>query len=345
MEDNEKTILDYLKLVSPGTPLRTVIEDLLKTNLGALIVFDCEELRTQNMFEGGFKVNCLFTPQRLFELTKMDGGIIVSPDLKRILSANALLTPDPTIYTSETGTRHKAAERTSKQAKTFVIAVSERKKKTTLYYGNTKYILRNAEELLREVSTDLQMLEKQREIFDDLLSKLNILEVSSLVSVNDVCRILQRTQMMIKISEGVKRYFTELGREGSIMSLRYKELLRNIDKTKQDIIRDYSSLKLKRTETILSNMTFEGLLDLGSIARLLIEKETDQEISPKGFRLLSRTSIDEKEAAKLVEHFKNLASIMDAPPEELEKIVKNRTSTIKNELNNLREQILEGKAV
>ena len=176
--------------------MRTVINDLIGANLGALIVFDSSEL--EKLIEGGFRVNCRFTPQRLFELCKMDGAIVVSSDSRRILHANVLLTPDSTIPSNETGTRHKAAERTAKQANTFVIAISERRRKTTLFIGGIRHILRSSEEVFREIGNTLQILEKQREIFDDLLSKINILEVSNLVSVSDICKVIQRAEIILR---------------------------------------------------------------------------------------------------------------------------------------------------
>ena len=114
-----KDFLDVLKIFSPGTAIRTALDDILRARMGALIVVDQEGL--SSIIEGGFKVNCRFTPNRLFELCKMDGAIVVSSDLKKILYANVLLTPNPNIPTSETGTRHKSGERTAIQANTFVI--------------------------------------------------------------------------------------------------------------------------------------------------------------------------------------------------------------------------------
>lgn len=338
---DEKSFLDYLKKVSPGTPLRTVIEDLKNGGLGALIVFNSDEV--QNLIEGGFRVNCRFSAQRLFELCKMDGAIIVSQDLKRILYANVLLHPNISIHTSETGTRHKAGERTAKQANTFVIAVSERRQKTTLFMSNQRYILRNSDELLREVSTNLQVLEKHREIFNELISKLNILEASSLVSVSDVCKVLQRTQMIQKISESIKRYFAELGKEGNIMNLRYRELLKGVEKTETEVIRDYSTLSLKKTKTVLENLSFDGLLDIETIARIVLNKNLEDSVNTKGYRLLSRLTITEKQVARLVRKFKNLDSILDATPEEIEEVIKNRGDKIKEEISHIREQLLSGK--
>ena len=344
-EEIKKTMIDYLKKVSPGNPLRTVISDILRSGLGALIVFDSEELQKQNILEGGFRVNCRFTTQKLFELCKMDGAVIISPDLKRILYANVTLSPDTRIPTSETGTRHKAAERTAKQANTFVIAISERRKKTTLYYSTSRYYLKSSDELLRDLSSTLQVLEKQREIFDELLSKLNILEMSELVSVSDICRVIQRTEMMLKISETLKRSFIELGTEGKIMQMRHRELLRGIERIEGEVLRDYARLALKKTKTLLSCLTFDGLLDLESIARLVLEKPLEESISPRGYRFLSHLTLSENEASQIVHKFKNLSKVLDANSEDFEHILKNRAAAIKEEISNLREQILSGKVV
>ncbi len=342
-EEIGKILFEYLKKLSPGTPLRSVINDLIHSHLGALIVIDNPEV--QKIIEGGFRVNCRFTPQRLFELCKMDGAIIISYDLKRILYANVLLIPDNSIYSSETGTRHKAGEKTAKQADTLVIAVSERKRKTTLYLGKLKYTLKTSSEIIRDLSTALQVLEKQREIFDDLLSKLNILEISDLVSVSDVCKVIQRAEMILKISETIKKSFTELGKEGNIINMRYKELIRNIEKSEEEIIRDYAAISLKKAKKILQNITFEGVLDLEPIARLLIEKSSEESIQAAGFRFLSHLKLNEKEISQIVSRFENLNNLLEAQQEQLEEVLKNRTEAVKKEINLLREKILSGKII
>ena len=344
MAEEPKTFIDYLKKISPGNPLRTVIDDLINSNMGALIVFHSIEL--ESIIEGGFKVNCRFSQNKLFELCKMDGAVIVSSDLKKIIYANATLVPDPTIETSETGTRHKAAERTAKQANTLTIAVSERKNKTTLYLGNTKYFLKTTSNLLNEVSSNLQLLEKQREIFNNLLNNLNILETSNLVSVGDVCKIIQRAEMILKISEMIKRYFTELGNVGAIMNIRYKELTKSVEKIEEEILRDYSTLTLKKSKMLLSTFNFDSLIDLEIIAKLIIGKSLEENLKPRGYRFLLHLKLTEKEISQLVSHFKNLENIFEAKLEEIGKILKNQdTKSIKKEIDYLREQILSGNEI
>lgn len=343
--EKEKTFLDFLKLVSPGTSLRTVIDDILRSDLGAMIVFDSPALQTQNMFEGGFRINSIFTSQKLFELCKMDGAIILSQDHKRILHANVIMNPDTTIRSVETGTRHKAAERTAKQAHTFVIAISERRKKTTLYHSSTRYYLKSTGKLLRDISSNLQILEKQKEILTEHLANLNILEMSEMVSVGDACKVIQRSEMILKISEFLKRNFTELGKEGGIMHMRYKEILRGIEKSENEVIRDYANLPLKRAKTLLENLTFEGLMDIESIARLVLEKHLEEIISPKGYRFLSHLTLSNKEISQIIRTHENIDNILKTKPSVLEPILKNRSQGISEEMRNLREQIINEKII
>ncbi len=343
--EKEKSFIDFIKMVSPGTALRNVIDDLIRAGLGAMIVFDNKALYEQNILEGGFRINSRFTSQKLFELCKMDGAIVVSQDLKRILYANVLVTPSDAIHSVETGIRHRSAERTAKQAHTFVIAISERRKKTTLYFGASRYYLKTTDDLLRNISSTLQVLEKQKEILTERISSLNILEMSELVSVVDVCRVIQRTEMILKISESIKRSFTELGKEGSIMHMRYRELLRGVEKAESEVLRDYANFSLKRAKTLLSNLTFEGLLDIESIARLVFEKPLEESISPKGYRFLSHLTLSVKEISQIVRTFKNIENILKLDSVDFEPILKNRSMIIYEEIRRLREQVLSGKVV
>ncbi|MAH50697.1 DNA integrity scanning protein DisA [Candidatus Pacearchaeota archaeon] len=345
MEEQKETMADYIKKISPGNSLRNVIDDLQKAGLGALIVFDSLKFQESNIIESGFKVNCRFTTQKLFELCKMDGAIIISTDLRKILYANTILNPDTTIPSNETGTRHKAAERTAKQTDTFVIAVSERRKKTTLFFSGSRYSLRSSEEVLRNLTSKLQILEKQREILDNLISKLNILEMSELVSVSDVCKTIQRLEMILKISESIKTTFIELGKEGNIMNMRHKELLKDIEKKENAMLRDYSPLPLKKAKTILDNFSIDGLLDLESIARLIIEKKPEENIAPQGYRFFAHLTLTEKEIPQLVKQFGTLNKIFSVDSIEFESLLKNRAEKIKEDVCNLREQILAGKVV
>ena len=284
--EEKKTLFDVMKFISPGTSLRNAINNIVRADCGALVVVDSPGM--DGLFQGGFRVNCRFTEQRLSELGKMDGAIILSDDLKKILYANTLLTPSTEILSNETGTRHKAAERIAKQAETFVIAISERRKQTTIYYKDKKYVLKDSDEILRRATETLQILEKEKDIFDNLMNNFNILEITNLVYARDVCALLQKIEIMLRMEKILKRYLLEMGNEGAILKMRLKELVKNIDVKEKMLLKDYAS-EQKRLSTMLSHLNYEGLLDIDMLSRLLFELNPDDTISPRGHRILSKT--------------------------------------------------------
>src|ERR1700716_3912625 len=117
-------MLDSLRLVAPGRPLREGLDRILQAKMGALIVVG-DGPDVLHVCSGGFLLDAEFTPQRLSELAKMDGAIIVTADCSRIVRSNVHLVPDSNIPTSETGTRHRTAERVARQVPVPVITVSE----------------------------------------------------------------------------------------------------------------------------------------------------------------------------------------------------------------------------
>lgn len=337
-------IFEILKIVSPGTSLRIALDDVLRAEQGALIVVMNDKVAS--LMEGGFKVNCSFTPQRLTEFAKMDGAVVLSEDLKKILYVNVLMIPDPNIPTNETGTRHKAAERTAKQAGTLAIAVSERRKKITVYCSEMRYVLKNTEEILRRATETLQILEKQREVYDDLLTNLNVLEVTGLVSLSDVCNILQRTEMINRIEDTIRKSIVELGRDGSIIKMRLKELTRGIDKTEQMIVKDYAS-KPEKVKQLTSDISFDDLLDTEGVSKLLFNRDSSEAVHPKGYRLLARAGLSEQDIGLLASYFSDLNAVLNASIDEIDKAFKNRTFSEKfqQDLLALRENIMVGKKI
>jgi len=339
----EKDFTNILKMFAPGTSLRTAIDDLLRARMGALILIGAEKM--DEIMEKGFRINSKFSAQKLVELAKMDGAIILSSDTKKILYANSLLTPSASITTKETETRHKAAERAAKQLDTIVIAVSERKNKISLYYGDLKHELEQSAEVLRRAAETLQILEKQREMFNELLKNFNVLEINGLVTIDDVSSILQRLETINRISHIVKRYLIELGKEGMIVSMRLKELTSGLEKKQHLILRDYFPGEASIMQLMLEKMTFDFLLEKDNISKALFDEVHDKPISSMGLRILRETNASEQYINSLITKYKNLETIITLSNEELLEIFKTDelVNHFKEELNSLKEKIMVGK--
>ncbi len=344
-QEIDKTFLDVLKTVSPGTPLRTALEDLLRARMGAIIAIDGPGLF--DIVERGFRINAKFSPQRLVELAKMDGAIILSEDGKKILYANALLYPNLNIPTKETGTRHKAAERTARQTKAIVLAVSERKNKITLYYSGIKHVLDRSAEILRRASETLQILEKQKELYDDAIINFNFLEINSLATPNDLSLIFQRIEVIQRIAGIIRRYLVELGKDGFIVKMRLKELTSSIEKETDLILYDYFGEKASEISLTLSKMNFDFILEHQNISKVLFGDCEDKLLSSKGKRFLTKAGFSPKLIDLIIDRFKTLEFVFNASSDDLLNFFQkeNEMRHFDKKVNALREKIITGRKI
>lgn len=306
----EEEITSILRMVSPGTNLRTSLEGIVKIGKGALIVVENEF--TEDLLDGGFKLNCRFTPQKLMELSKMDGALILSRDMKKIMYANVLLTPSSSIPTIETGTRHKAAERTAKMTGTLVIAVSERKNEITVYYKNMRYPLVSTNDLLRKANEQIQLLEKQRELFDSNVEKLDKFEIQNYHGLHQAAVVIQKGYVMQRMASDIQRFIIELGKEGALLKTRFKELLANVEQETELVVKDYTKLDMKKSRTLLRTLSYEELLDTENIFRALAYETKLQQKPIRGWRILSKTSLEDVHKAALVKESISLGKAINS---------------------------------
>ena len=198
-----EALLEALRMVAPGTALRDGIDRILQANKGALIcVGDGPEVLS--VCSGGFLLDAEFTPQRLSELAKMDGALILAADCSRVARGNVHLVPDPNIPTSETGTRHRTAERVARQIDVPVISVSEAMSVVTIYRDDQKYTLEPIPRVLAKANQALQTLERYKDRLDAVSGSLSALEVEDLVTVRDAVTVLQRAEMVRRISDEIE---------------------------------------------------------------------------------------------------------------------------------------------
>ena len=306
----EDEIFVLLRMIAPGTSLRSAVDGAMKNGKGALIVIENERLLP--LLDGGFRVNCRFTPQRLMELVKMDGAIVLSSDLKRINYANVLLTPDTKIKTAETGTRHKAAERTAKQTGTLVVAISERRNEIHLFYKNIKYLVKSTGDILRKANEHLQMLEKQRDLFDKHVDRLTRLELRNHPSLGQGIAVIQKGRIIQKVADEMKRYILEAGVEGALLKTRLKEITTGVERETTLVIKDYTRLDVKRSKELLEDLSYDDILDAESILSVLAYESAKQAEQIKGWRILSKTSLEDSEIATVVRLTQSLGKAINS---------------------------------
>lgn len=347
----EAEILEVLKILAPGTQLRDGLENILSAKTGALIVVgDSQEILS--LVDGGFYLNKDYSPTYIYELAKMDGAIILSKDLKKILYANAMLIPNSTIPSEETGTRHKTADRVAKQTKELVISISSRRSMITIYKANKKYVLKDASVVLTRANQALQTLEKYKSVLDNALTALGRLEFDDAVTVEDVLKSIQRIEMVLRVASEIEGYICELGTEGRLVKMQLTELMDNVEDEELRLIDDYMLKNAGKTlmdyKDSLRKFSYAELMDLSSIAKVLGYNYStnlcDVIISPRGYRLLNKIQrLPHNIINNLVERFSNFQAILNATEEELddvEGIGEVRIKAIRDGLERLGEQLL-----
>lgn len=163
----------------------------------------------------------------------------MSGDMKRILYANAQLIPSHEIITTETGTRHRTAERTAKQTGELVISISQRRNIITVFKGTDRYVLEDTEVVLNKANQAIQTLEKYKKVFDNKLNILNEYEFNDIVTLQNVILAIQRAEMVMRIVDEIQRQIYELGNDGRLVKMQLEELIGGLEKEEKLIIKDY----------------------------------------------------------------------------------------------------------
>lgn len=306
---------DAIDMVSSGTPLREAIEMINSAQNGALVCIG-DVSGVINISGGGFRIDVDFTPQRLFELSKMDGAILLSDDTKRIISANIHLSPDPAIPTPETGMRHRSASRTSAETDTLAIAISKRRRQTTLYRKGKGLTLDADGTLLQKSNQGIMALQNYRTALDRASVRLSFLEMDDISTVADVVDVLHRYLRIFSVAVEAERTIDFLGDNGGLLRGQLEELVRGLADTFVLIIRDYAIdsspeeakrvaralVKLKPLDNGKEIMQFLGYSKIPA---------AEEHLSPRGFRTISRISmLDEEAVARIIDEYGSLHAVI-----------------------------------
>ncbi|CAN5809826.1 DNA integrity scanning diadenylate cyclase DisA [soil metagenome] len=315
-----------LAQVAPGRMLRDGIDRILQAGMGGLLVVG-DGPEVLNICSGGFLLDAAFSPQRLSELAKMDGAIILARDGSRIARANVHLVPDSSVPTSETGTRHRTAERVARSLGVPVVTVSQRMNTISVYVGDDKHEIEAVPRVVNRANQAISTLERYRNRLDVDAGSLSQLEIEDLVTIRDVVNVLQRIEGVERIAEEIERYIIELGEEGRMVRLQLVELMGGVEHDRRHIVRDYrgddKAVPLDAVLDALSALTTEDLIDPAELvhALRLPTAALDAAVSPRGYRLLSRVPrLPEQITENIVARFGSLQKVMRATIDDLDDV-------------------------
>jgi diadenylate cyclase len=312
-------------VVAPGGALREGIDNIVHSRTGGLLVVgDLDDI--SHLLSGGIKLDVDYTPAMLYQVAKMDGAIVLNGEATKIAWANVQLMPDPTILSSETGTRHRTAERVSKQTTALVVAISQRRDVVSLYVEGTKYILQDIPAVLAKANQGLATLEKYRQRLDQVSARLTQLEFDGGVVLHDALSVLQRAELVTRMAVEVERYIVELGTEGRLIEMQLEETMVGVAADKTALIRDYSVEDSEQNLTAvlhaLGRMAHQDVLDFGRLAELLgYDRKVntlDFPVAPRGYRVLGRVPrIPKLVVQKITHELGGFDEVLAASDEEL----------------------------
>jgi diadenylate cyclase len=289
----DKRLVEALYLIAPGTSLREGIDSIIRAKLGALIVLG-DKSAISALISGGIRLETDFSPNLLYELSKMDGATILNGNITRIHWANVQLMPDATISSEETGTRHRTAERVAKQTDALVISISQDRDLVTIYLDELKYVLTDIRLLLSKANQALQTLERYRARLDQVDDGLTALEFEDAVTLHDVIAVIQRYEMVARVAAEVEAYLIELGAEGRLIAMQLEEMMTGIARAREALLKDYAPAKappVERLEARIAGMSADGLFDPEAVAQAIgfrrKAKAAEVRLAPRGYRVLA----------------------------------------------------------
>jgi len=324
--DIDERMRTVLAAVAPGTPLRDGLERIVRGRTGGLVIMGFDPL-VASLCTGGFVLDVEFSSTRLRELAKMDGAIVIDTaaagnPVGRIVRAAVQLVPDPAVETVESGTRHRTAERVAKQTGYPVISVSQSMSLIALYVGGRRRVLEGSTEILTRANQALATLERYSNRLQEVTSTLAGLEIEDLATVRDVATVIQRAEMVRRISSEVEEYLIELGTDGRLLSLQLDELISGLAAEREAVVRDYVGVVGSREETVdvlarLIDLNPGQLVDLAHVAAAMgftdVAEPLDVSVSPRGYRMLHRVPrLTEVLTDRIVAHFGSLQKMLAA---------------------------------
>ena len=327
MTSDAALLRSALQDIAPGTPLREGLERIQRSHTGGLIVLGVSP-ELEEMCSGGFDLDIEFTASRLRELCKMDGAVIIDPTDWRIRKANVQLFPDQSIPTDESGMRHRTAQRTAYQTHLPVLSVSASMRLISIYVGKYHHIVEEPEALLSRANLAVDTLDRYSQRLDEVLQTLTILEMRDSATVRDVATVMQRMEMIRRITSEINEYLEELGSEGRLLALQVDDLVRGSGSERALVLRDYTrdASAVSTAEAALSELASDRLVDLAAIANVLglgvyDPTDLDRTIQPRGVRALSLVPRLPWNVIKdITSHWENVADLREATVEDLQQI-------------------------
>ena len=311
-----------LNQLLPGQPLRVGVDLIADKNSGALIVIGTSN-KLEKISSGGINlIDCSYSPEMLSELSKMDGAIIVSNDVTKILKANVHLNPSDSLPTSQTGTRHRTAERTAEETDLTVITVSKESSLVKVFNNAGTTELEEPSVTLGRVNESLQSVDRMRRRFDDAVAELGELEIENSLTNQEVLEVIQRGELLTRLAKQVRTEALKLGGEAGLILIQIDSFESGVKNTFNLVLKDHLPSKkyrnISKAVEEISQLSYEELNNIDFLGSVLSKLPLDDLSIAKGYRVLARLpNLPENLHDSLVQKFKTLPKLLTSSQENL----------------------------
>ena len=317
--------LDVLRRFAPGTTLRDGAELIFRQGTGVMMVLGASG-QVDDLCTGGFRfADVPVTAQRIAELAKMDGGIVIDDATNTITRANVHFIPDPRIPTDETGTRFRTADRLASQTGLPILAISEEGRDlAVVFVGEERFVLKSPTALFGEANQRLQSLGRLRNRLDDAVERLSLYEIDDIVTMRDAVKVIQRAALVLRHVEELELIAIELGDEAPLVRLQATDVAEGVADLVDLVNADYQPRKPRRGTSVLprlAEVSTEDLYHTARVGELLGLVPLDAEVSPRGVRALAAVPrMPDRVRDRIQKRFGTYQRLRTASVEELDQI-------------------------
>ena len=274
--------------------IRDGLERILQSREGALIVLGT------NMELGSINVDGLqlsaasLDAARLAEVAKMDGAIILDNDWNFILAANAHLAPPPNVPTTESGSRHRTAQRAAQITGLPVVTVSKDRAVVTLYIHTEQVDLTPRWTIRKRIFQHLQILVEIRGRFDKADERLLRMELLGLVTAREVAHMVRMGEMVDRAASAFKAMIADSVQDPSTVEALLTDRVFEVERLVQMTLKDYLGEEAEAARQRLSKLPNHQLAHTWVVASEIGLEQLEDGFVPRGNRLLYQAGITSK---------------------------------------------------
>ena len=296
----EQSSQEVVERLFSHRPIRDGLERILQARRGALIVLGSNLALGDICVDGLEMTSASLDAARLAEVAKMDGAVILDNLWENILSANAHLAPPPNIPTSESGSRHRTAQRAAQITGLPVVTVSMDRAVVTLYFHSEQVDLTPRWTIRTRIINHLQILVTLRKRFDDAEERLLRLEILDLVTSQEVAHMVRLGEMVVRAATVIEAMMADSAQDPDTTAALLADRVFDVEPLMQITLKDYlddkaGAARVKLTELLNHQLAHTWLVEseigLNKLAGRLV---------PRGHRLLHQAGFATKRLKEML---------------------------------------------